>query len=120
MADDRRLSDEFDLVQTAIRDKNGNVIYVSKRVNLKTGLPQPGAKLQEAIPDAVSFRRKLILDDKPLGRPLSKDRQEIIRFIKAYQKREGHLPDIIAIQRYNPKTAQLVITELYTPFDFLP
>lgn len=58
LADARRAGGDFDLVQTAIKHKAGNPMLVSKRVNLKTGLPQPGAKLQEAIPDAVNFRRK--------------------------------------------------------------
>jgi len=93
---------------------------VSKRVDLKTGKPQPGSPLQEAVPDAVSFKRKLILDDKPLGRPIAKDRQEMIRNIKAYEQREGHLPDVIAIQRYDPATGKPVLTELYSPQDFLP
>ncbi|GAA4441637.1 hypothetical protein GCM10023155_47630 [Bremerella cremea] len=65
-------------------------------------------------------RRKLIVDDKPLGRPIAKDRQEMIRFIEAYRQREGHLPDVIGIQRYDPKTGQAVLTELYSPNDFLP
>lgn len=119
-ADARRADGDFDLVQAPITDKAGNPILVPKRVDLKTGMPQPGSPLQEAIPDAVSFPRKLILDDKPLGRPIAKDRQEIIRFIKAYEQREGHLPEVIAITRYDPKTGQQVVTELYKPSDFLP
>jgi hypothetical protein len=120
IADARRASGEFDLVQSPITDKAGNPILVSKRVDLKTGRPQPGSPLQEAVPDAVSFKRKLILDDKPLGRPIAKDRQEIIRFIKAYEQREGHLPDVIGITRYDLKTGQQVLSELYSPQDFLP
>jgi hypothetical protein len=65
-------------VQSPIKDKARKPILVSKRVDLKTGKPQPGSLLQEVVPDAVSFRRKLIFDDKPLGRPIAKDRQEII------------------------------------------
>ncbi len=76
--------------------------------------------MQEAVPDAVSFERKLILDDKPLGRPIAKDRQEIIRFIRAYEKREGQLPDVIGVTRYDPKTGEQILTELYSPADFLP
>jgi hypothetical protein len=68
----------------------------------------------------VNFERRLILDDKPLGRPIAKDRQEIIRFIKAYQQRDGHLPNVIGITRYDPTTGQQVLTELYSPADFLP
>lgn len=78
------------------------------------------APLQEAVPDAVSFERKHIVDDKHLGRPIAKDRQEIIRFIKAYEQREGHLPKVIGIKRYDPQTGQQVLTELYSPKDFLP
>ena len=80
---------EFDLVQSAIKDKNGNPIFVSTKVDLKTGKPQPGSPLQEVVPEAVSFKRREIVDDKPSGRPLAKDRQEIIRFIEACRRREG-------------------------------
>ncbi len=120
LADARRASGDFDLVQSAIKDKAGNPILVSKRVDLKTGTPQPGSPLQEAVPDAVSFKRKLILDDKPLDRAIAKDRQEIVRFINAYKQREGNLPDVIGITRYDPKTGLPVVTELYSPYDFLP
>ena len=116
MADARRECGQFDLVQKAIKDKNCNPILVPKRVNLQTGKPQPGTVFQESIPDAVSFRRNLIVD----GRPIAKDRQEIIRFIEAYKQREGCLPEIIAIQRHDPQTGQPVFTELYSPNDFLP
>jgi len=116
----RRASGEFDLVETAIKDANGNPILVPRRVNLKTGKPQPGARLQQAKPDAVNFGRRLIVDDKPLGRPLAKDRQEIIRFIEAFRRREGQLPSRIGIQRYDPKTGQPIRTDLHTPDEFLP
>jgi hypothetical protein len=119
-SDLRRASGEFDAVNSPITDKEGNPILVPKRVDLETGAPQPGAPLQEAIPDAVSYDRGLIIDDKPVGRPLAKDRQEIIRFIKAYEQREGVPPKVIAIQRYDPSTGAPVNTELYTPEDFLP
>jgi filamentous hemagglutinin len=107
-------------VQSPITDMSGNPILVSKRVDLKTCKPQAGSPLQEAVPDAVSFERKHIIDDKPLGRPIAKDRQEIIRFIKAYEQREGQLPKVIGITRYDPQTGQQVLTELYSPKDFLP
>ena len=119
-ADIRRASGEWSEVNTPITDKSGNIIRVPKRVNLKTGEPQPDSPLQEAIPDAVNYNKRLILDDKPIGRPIAKDRQEIIRFIKAYQIREGVLPERIVIQRYDPVTGQPTHTEIYTPDDFLP
>ncbi|WP_315133467.1 hypothetical protein [Achromobacter marplatensis] len=62
----------------------------------------------------------MILDDKPLGRPISKDRQEIIRFIDAYRESTGTQPRTIAIQRYDPKTGLPVVTELYNPNEFMP
>jgi hypothetical protein len=99
IADARRAGGEFDLVQSAIKDKSGNPILVSKRVDLKTGRPRPGYPLQEAVPDAVNFERRLI---------------------KAYQQRDGHLPNVIGITRYDPTTGQQVLTELYSPADFLP
>ncbi len=114
----RRNIGEFDLVESPIKDKCGNPIFVSKRVDLKTGKPK--GPLQKAVPDAVSFKKRLIIDDKPMGRSISKDKQEIIRFIRAFEQREGNLPKVIAIQRYNPETGMPVYTELYSPADFLP
>ena len=119
-ADIRRASGEFDLVNQAITDTSGNPILVPHRVDLETGLPQPGTRMQDAIPDAVKFRDGSIIDDKPLGRPIAKDRQEMIRFIKAYELREGRLPERIEIHRYDPSTGNSSRIEIYTPDDFLP
>ncbi len=116
----RRESGMFDVVNAPITDMAGAPILVPKRVDLWTGQPQPGTPLQTANPDAASYQRALIVDDKPLGRPLAKDRQEIIRFIEAYRQREGRLPETIGIQRYDPRTGQPVRTDLHTPEDFLP
>jgi hypothetical protein len=115
----RRESRMFDLVNEEIRYEGGEPIRVDERVDLETGEPVPGAGTQTARPDAVSFDLGLVLDDKPLGRPVSKDRQEIIRFIKAYQERTGRMPRLIAITRYDSNGVQ-VVTELYTPEMFLP
>lgn len=120
LAAERRASGDFDQVNAPLTDSGGKPIVVTKRIDLKTGEPLPGSGQQVAKPDAVSFKDKLILDDKPVGRPISKDRQEIIRFIKAYEEKEGVPPGKIAIQRYDPKTGKLVVTELYTPQDFHP
>ena len=108
------------IVAQPIKDKAGNTILVPKRINLQTGEAQPGVKLQQAEPDAANFDRKLIVDDKPIGRPIAKDKQEIIRFIKAYEQREGVLPERIGIQRYDPKTGVPVRTDLHSPHEFLP
>jgi RHS repeat-associated protein len=116
----REATQEYDLVNEPITEPTGEPILVPKRVDLKTGEPQPGSPLQEAQPDAVSFKRKVIVDDKPAGRPLSKDRQEIIRFLEAYKKREGTYPDKVEIPRYDPQTGQYVTTETYPPEHFLP
>jgi hypothetical protein len=115
----RRASGDFDLVNAPLVDANGVAIQVPKRVNLTTGEPLD-ARVQIARPDAVRFKNDLILDDKPLGRPIAKDRQEIIRFIDAYTQSQGSLPSRIAIQRYSPVTGRPVVTELYGPEDFLP
>ncbi|KRP58125.1 hypothetical protein [Pseudomonas trivialis] len=119
-ADLRRESGLLSTVEQAIADQFGNPILVPKRVDLKTGEAQPGANFQKAIPDAANFDRRLIVDDKPLGRPIAKDRHEIIRFIEAFRQREGVLPETIGIQRYAPKTGLPGKTELYSPYDFLP
>lgn len=114
----RRTSGESDLVNEAIPDKAGNPIFVPKEIDVKTGKPKPDTPLQKAVPDAVNFNQALIIDDKPLGRPIMKDRQEVIRFINAYKEREGVLPQTIEIHRYdeNGQTAKI---ESYKPEDFL-
>ncbi|MFB2838264.1 hypothetical protein [Floridanema evergladense] len=115
----RRASGQYDLVNEAIPDKAGNPIFVPKEIDMKTGKPKPDTPLQKAVPDAVNFTQALIIDDKPLGRPIMKDRQEIIRFINAYKEREGVLPQTIEIHRYdeNGQTARI---ESYQPEYFLP
>jgi hypothetical protein len=67
----------------------------------------------------VNFERDLILDDKPLTRPILRDRQEIIRFITACQQRTGRMPRHIAITRYD-RTGVPIRTDLYKPEVFLP
>jgi hypothetical protein len=119
-AAERRASGDFDLVNQPIADAAGNPIQVTRRVDLQTGQPVTQSGLQSAVPDAVRYDRNLILDDKPLGRPISKDRQEVIRFIRTYEESQGTLPKTIAIQRYDPATGRPVVTELYKPSDFLP
>jgi hypothetical protein len=120
IAEARRASGDFDLVQAPIKDKGGKPILVSRRVNLQTGAPIPDAPLQQAVPDAVSYKWQVVIDDKPLGRPIAKDRQEMIRNITAYEQREGRLPRTVAVTRYDPDTGEQLFTELYSPFDFLP
>jgi len=118
-AAERRASGEWDEVNQRMRDANGETIEVPRRVDPKTGEPV-GTRTQTAQPDAVSYKRGQILDDKPLGRPIAKDRQEIVRFIKAYEERTGELPKQIIIERYDPKTGAKVLSEVYKPQDFLP
>jgi filamentous hemagglutinin len=93
---------------------------VTRRVNLSSGKPLPESGYQVSKPDAVQFKNKVIIDDRPLGRPISKDQQEINRFINAYSENQGGLPRTIAIQRYDPLTGQPVVTELYSPYYFMP
>jgi hypothetical protein len=115
----RRASGEWDEVNSQMKDANGDVIEVPRRVDLKTGEPAV-EDVQKVQPDAVSYKRGEILDDKPLGRAMSKDRQEIIRFIKAYKARTGKLPERIVIERYNPADGAPAGREVYSPKDFLP
>lgn len=118
-ADLRRQSGDWDAVNKPIKTVDGEEIRVPKRVNLKTGEPV-GDETQTAQPDAVSYRRGEIVDDKPAGRPIMKDRQEMIRNIEAYRQRTGHLPERIVIDRYDPVTGKHVATETYPPDKFLP
>jgi Domain of unknown function (DUF4157) len=118
-ADARRQSGEWDDVNTPMKTKDGKAVEVPKRVNLKTGEPA-GTETQAAQPDAVSYKRGEILDDKPAGRPISKDRQEMLRNIEAYRQRTGELPKKIIVERYDPATGKHVGTETYSPSDFLP
>jgi hypothetical protein len=118
-SDAQRATGEFDEVGGPIDDAAGDPIKVARRVDLDTGQPQPDARLQVSKPDAVNYAQGRIVDLKPLGRAISKDRQEIIRFIRAYEQREGHLPQTIEIQRYD-SSMTVVSVETYTPADFLP
>lgn len=119
LADKRRIAGNFDLVNSPLVGENGTPVQVPKRVILSTEKATDN-RVQNARPDAVNFEGGLILDDKPLGRPIAKDRQEIIRFIGAYEISHGKLPRTIAIQRYDPETGTPIFTELYSPDEFLP
>jgi RHS repeat-associated protein len=114
----RRESNEFTLVNQPILDSSGRAVLVERRVDLSTGEPISTSGMQISRPDAVSYPRRLIVDDKPLDRPISKDQQEIGRFIRAYKESTGELPQTIGIERYDPRTGQPIVTELYTPYDF--
>lgn len=117
-AESRRGSGDFDLVNQPLRDIEGNPVLVSKRVDLSSGEPVTSSGEQLARPDAVNLSKRLVVDDKPLGRPIAKDQQEIMRFVRAFEESQGHPPSTIAIERYDPKTGQPVVTELYKPSDF--
>ncbi len=63
-ADARRQNGDYDTVNEALRDKDGNIIELPKRIDSKTGLPSK--KTQKAIPDAVKGSSNgIIIDDKP-------------------------------------------------------
>lgn len=68
----------------------------------------------------MSYSRREIVDDKPAGRPIRKDRQEVRRFLEAYREREGTYPDRVVIERYDPETGRPAGREVYTPDEFLP
>jgi hypothetical protein len=64
-------------------------------VDHQTGEPQPNARVQTTRPDALSYGDSRIVELKPVGPPLAKDRQEIIRFIRGFQEARGRLPETI-------------------------
>ena len=76
------------MVNEPINNLDGSIILVPRRVRLPTGEPVHGKGYQTAKPDAVI--RDIIIDDKLVSRPISKDRQELIRFINAYQQKTIH------------------------------
>lgn len=116
-AEERRKSGEYDTVNEALKDKDGNIIEVPKRVNPKTGVPSK--KTQRAIPDAVQGPPKgHIIDDKPSGRPISKDKQEMRRNIEAYEAKYGEPPKKIVIERYDPVTGKPAGTETFDASHF--
>ena len=113
-ADKRRESGNYDTVNEKMKDSNGDIIEVPKRRN-KNGIPSK--KTQAAAPDAVQGPPKgKIIDDKPLNRPISKDKQEIRRFIEAYEIKYGEKPKEIV---YDPQTGETVIKESYNVEDFM-
>jgi hypothetical protein len=116
----RRADGTFDVVNAPITGPDGLPIKVPVRVDLGTGEPIVARGVQTVRPDAVRFLESTIIDDKPIGRAISSDRQEIIRFIEAYKQSRGEMPTRIAIQRYDPLTGQPVVTELYQPWEFMP
>jgi YD repeat-containing protein len=120
LASERRASGKFDLVNQPFSTSDGIPIKVPKRVDLRTGNPIAESGYQSARPDAVRFDKEVIIDDKPMNRPIAKDQQEMIRFIKAYEQSNGVLPRTIGIQRYDPRTGAPVVTDLYKPSDFTP
>ncbi|MCB2342175.1 hypothetical protein LGK96_17905, partial [Clostridium estertheticum] len=112
-ADERRKSGDYDTVNEPLKDKNGNNIEVPKRIN-KQGIPSK--KYQRAIPHAVQGPPKgNIIDDKPLGRAISKDEKEIRRFIDDYKVKYGDSPKNIIIEIYDPKTGLSAGREIYDP-----
>jgi len=117
-ADERRASGDWDGVNEPIRDTDGNEIEVPVRRDAD-GNPADD-RTQVAIPDAVSYERGVVLDDKPAGRPIRKDRQEIRRFIEAYERREGEPPEQVVIHRYDPETGEHVGTDVHDPAEFWP
>lgn len=104
------------MVNESFKDKNGNEIKVAKRVS-KTG--QESRKRQRVILDAVQGPPKgVIVDDKPAGRNIAKDKQELRRYYDAYEEKYGEPPKEFKIERYNPLTGEHAGTETYNPEEF--
>ncbi len=114
----REKSGEFDYVNQKLKDADGNVILVPHNISRKTG--HAGEKMQGVIPDAIKGPEKggIIYDDKPAGRPISKDFQEIGRNIEAYEKLYGEPPDEVIVVRYDKETLKIVEEKSYSPSDF--
>lgn len=113
-------SKKWDDVSTQMKDADGNPIKVPARIDLETGDPVLRKGDKTVIPDAVSYKRGEILDVKPLGTKISKYRQQIIGYIKAYELKTGKLPKKILIERYDRSTGKTVGIEVYDPKIFLP
>ena len=114
----REKSGEFDYVNQKLKDADGNVILVPHNISRKTG--HAGEKMQGVIPDAIKGPEKggIIYDDKPAGRPISKDFQEIGRNIEAYEKLYGEPPNEVIVVRYDKETLKIVEEKSYSPSDF--
>lgn len=72
------------------------------------------------MPDAVKGPDKggIIIDDKPAGRAISKDYQEMGRNVEAYKEVYGVDPNEIIINRYDPVTGADAGIEHYSPSIF--
>ena len=73
--------------------------------------------MQASIPDAVKGPNKggIIIDDKPAGRPISKDKQEMRRNVEAYEIKYGQPANEVLICRYDPDTGSDAGEEHYAP-----
>ena len=113
-ADERRASGEYDSVNERLKYADGSVIKVNRTIGKKSG--KVSRTMQAVMPDAVKGPNKggIIIDDKPKGRPISKDYQEMRRNVEAYEKKYGVKPNKIIIERYDPITGADAGKEEYT------
>jgi len=114
LAIERRLSGEWDVVDKPLIGADGKKVSVPDKFDA-AGNPAPGARLRTPEPDAVSFKREIVLDDKPLGRPPLADRNEILGNIKAFEIATGKPPKLVVIQYYDPDTGEVVKSVLFNP-----
>jgi hypothetical protein len=116
----RRASGKWDLVDEMLVGKDGKPIRVAEKYD-KAGNPIASTEYKSTKPDAVSFNRREILDDKPLGnRDPLKYRDQMIGYIRAYEVVAGSRPDRIIIQWYDPITGNLLTPSIYPSTFFLP
>lgn len=115
----RRESGEFDLVNERFTRQDETPIMVPRTINRTTGVAS--AKMQYAIPDAVKGPDKggIIYDDKPLGRTIGKDWQEMRRNVSAYTDAFGEPPKEVRIVPYNPETGSDHEEIVYPASDFI-
>ncbi|MET0404199.1 MAG: RHS repeat-associated core domain-containing protein, partial [Cystobacter sp.] len=119
-ADVDRASGNWDYVDEVMADAGGANILVPKRVDLKTGRPIGDATMK-AKPDGMTAPSRnggTIMDNKPDGKGMHK--QQIIRYITAYEQKFGVVPAKIEIQRYHKITGETVRVDVYSPFEYMP
>jgi hypothetical protein len=120
-AAERRVSGQWDLVDTFMTRQNGARITLPEEIDMSTGRPLPGTKMVDSKPDAVSFARRMILDDKPAGSNIIVEhRQQMFRYIQAYRDATGQMPRQIVIEFYDTAELTPVETRVFDPMSFVP
>ena len=100
---------QYETINQKLLDNDGNPIKVHRTVDKKSG--KKSIIKQSVAPDAIL--EGYIIDDKPVGRPIAKDYQELGRNVEAYKARFGVDAKGVVIDRYDPKTGANGNIEIY-------